>query len=115
MADPLTLRRRARRMRAEPTVAEKLLWDVLRQGKLAGLRFRRQVPIGAYIADFACFSPKLVVEADGEWFHRDREYDARRDAWLESQGFMVIRFKNKEVIGRQDHDATVILARTGRA
>jgi very-short-patch-repair endonuclease len=87
---------------------------VLRQGRRRGLRFRRQVPIGNYIADFACFSPKLIVEADGEWFHRDREYD-KRDAWFESQGFMVIRFKNKDVIGGQAHVAAVILARTGRA
>ena len=57
--------RRARRLRKAPTRAEALLWVHLRERRLAGLRFRRQVPIGPYVVDFACFSKRIVIEADG--------------------------------------------------
>ncbi|NEX93646.1 endonuclease domain-containing protein [Caulobacter sp. 17J65-9] len=110
MADPLVLRRRARHMRAEPTSTEARLWALLRRGQLGGLKFRRQVPIGDYIADFACFTPKLVVEADGG-AHRNPEYDARRDAWFESEGFRVLRFRNDEALG--DAAAEAILKAAG--
>ena len=68
----------------------------LRGGRLDGLKFRRQVPLGSYIADFACFDPKLIIECDGGQ-HADSAYDERRDAWFSEQGFRVLRFWNGHV------------------
>lgn len=82
----------ARRMRREPTLNERTLWKLLRDRRLEGLKFRRQVPLGRYIADFVCLRHRLVVEADGP-FHGE-EHDRERDAWLTSQGFRVLRFPN---------------------
>jgi very-short-patch-repair endonuclease len=81
------LTRFAREMRAEPTRAEAILWLSLR-GKSLGVRFRRQVPIGPYIADFACLSHRLIVEIDGLTHDEpgQYEYDQRRDRWFGSQG-----------------------------
>lgn len=77
--------------------AEPVLWDLLRDRRLHGLKFRRQVPIGTYIADFVCLRHRLIVEADGP-FHDERlAYDAERDAWLRRQGFVVLRFANREI------------------
>jgi very-short-patch-repair endonuclease len=99
MPDQFVLQTRARAMRREPTFAEKALWKVLRDKRLAGLRFRRQVVIGPYIADFACLSPRLIVELDGA-AHWNPEYDAARDRWLEGQMFKVLRFPNDDAIAR---------------
>ena len=84
-------------MRCEPTRAEQIMWRQLRRRQVAGLKFRRQVPIGLYIADFACLYPRVIVECDGGQ-HADNAYDARRDAWFRSQGFQVFRFWNNEII-----------------
>ena len=89
---------RARALRARPTVAERELWAVLRNKQLAGYGFRRQAPIGSFIADFVCFERKLVVEVDGGQHATDTDRDAARTAWLESQGFRVLRFWNNEVL-----------------
>ncbi len=86
----------ARRLRNEPSPAEKRLWDFLRAGK-CGVKFRRQAAIGPFIVDFVCFSQRLVVELDGPQ-HREPtaiEYDRRRTAWLNSRGFRVVRFPNQ--------------------
>lgn len=77
------------------TREEALLWKQIR-GSALGVRFRRQHPIGPYIADFACLRPKLVIEVDGGQ-HQESEYDARRDAYLRSRGFVVLRFWNEDV------------------
>ena len=77
------------------TYAEVLMWQALKGRKL-GVRFRRQVPIGSLIADFGCLERRLLVEIDGSQ-HRGSS-DRRRDAWLRSQGFEVLRFWNDEVI-----------------
>ena len=101
MAAPTaTLRKSARRMRREPTFNERALWNLLRDRRLEGLKFRRQVPIGPYIADFLCFERRLIVEADGP-FH-DPERDAVRDAWLREQRFRVLRFPNSQVSAYPD-------------
>jgi len=107
------LRDRARAMRREPTPAERAMWGLLRSGRLAGLKFRRQAPLGAYIADFACHSSKVIVECDGGQ-HADSAYDAARDAWFRSRGFQVLRFWNGEVIERPGGVAESILRAVGR-
>ena len=69
---------------------ERRVWYRLRGRRLAGFKFRRQLPIGPYFADFACLSARLVVEIDGGE-HHEPEIDARKTAYLESQGFRVVR------------------------
>jgi very-short-patch-repair endonuclease len=112
--DRFVLQARARAMRREPTFAEQALWSVLREKRLAGLRFRRQVAMGSYIADFACFSPKLIVELDGA-AHWNPEYDAARDRWFEAQGFKVLRFPNDDAVARPSVIVEAILRASGRA
>ena len=70
----------ARSLRRRAPVTERQLWTLLRDRRLADLKFRRQVPMGPYVLDFVCFQHRLIVEADGP-FH-DPEHDARRDQWL---------------------------------
>lgn len=94
-------------MRTNPTEAERELWRALRCKQLRGHKFRRQTAIGKYLVDFVCFDLKLVVEVDGGQ-HNDsavQEYDKNRTAWLESQGFRVVRYWNHDVI--EDVDAVV--------
>jgi very-short-patch-repair endonuclease len=98
MFPPPVNRLRAEMMRAEPTFAERVMWDRLRNRKLAGLKFRRQVPVGPYIADFLCKEASLIVEFDGP--NHDPDYDAKRDAWLRSQGYRVMRFVNADIGNR---------------
>ena len=71
--------------------------SLLRDRKLEGLKFRRQVPIGPYIADFLSFRHRLVVEADGPTHRENPERDLQRDAWLGAQGFLVLRFPNERI------------------
>jgi very-short-patch-repair endonuclease len=92
------LRDNARDLRKHMTDAERRLWSSLRHTQL-GARFRRQAPIGPYIADSACFEPRLVIEIDGGQHAEQRGYDSRRDDWLKSQGFTVLRFWNNDVMG----------------
>ena len=88
----------ARELRRVPTKAEALLWKRLQGRREDGLKFRRQEPIGPYIADFVCFEAKLVIEVDGsDHLFRIRE-DSVRSAWLEGEGFSVLRFKNEDVL-----------------
>lgn len=75
------------------------MWRLLRDRQLEGLRFRRQVPLGPYVADFCCHALKLVIELDGGVHRLREERDAARDAWLGEQGFEVLRFPN-EAAGR---------------
>jgi very-short-patch-repair endonuclease len=87
-------------LRREMTPAERTLWNWLRDRKLAGLKFRRQYPVGSFVLDFYAPSIRLVVEVDGDVHDLPemREYDARRQAWLAGQGMHVLRFTNGEVI-----------------
>ena len=84
----------ARSLRRRGPVTERQLWTLLRDRRLADLKFRRQVPMGPYVLDFVCFQHRLIVEADGP-FH-DPEHDARRDQWLAANGFRVLRLSNRE-------------------
>ena len=87
----------ARTLRRERTDAEGLLWDRLRGKGLCGHKFRRQQPIGPYIADFACMSEKLLVELDGGGHAERRSEDRERDEFLRRRGYRVLRFWNTEV------------------
>lgn len=90
----------ARKLRNNLTDAEKHLWYVLRANNL-GLKFRRQEPIGNYIVDFIYYEKKLIIEIDGGQ-HFDSTDDKIRDEWLRSQGFIVLRFWNNEVLENRD-------------
>jgi len=90
-----------KKLRKDQTEAEKVLWAQLRGRKLKGLKFRRQHPLGNYIADFYCHELKLVIELDGE-IHDSVEAklnDKIRTQYLIENGFQVLRFKNLEVLG----------------
>ncbi len=91
----------ARMMRAVPTDAEHRLWQYLRAGRLLDFKFRRQQPLGNYIVDFVCLEAQLIVELDGGQ-HNGSASDVARDAWLSSQGFVVLRFWNNEVFENLD-------------
>ena len=91
------LRYRARKMRREPTDAEKKLWYALRDRRFASWRFRRQVPQGFYIADFLCFEAKLVIEVDGGQ-HNENRSDEIRDTWLRKKGYTILRVWNSDVL-----------------
>ena len=87
----LSARRNAPTLRREMTDSERRLWSRLR-GEQLGVKFRRQHPLGGYIADFACLSPRLIVELDGLQHAGQKTYDEKRDAWFKAQGFAVLRF-----------------------
>jgi very-short-patch-repair endonuclease len=93
-----SLTRRARELRKNSTAAERLLWNSLRAGQVAGLKFRRQQPVGHYVVDFFCASKRLVIELDGQSHEDKAHYDASRQHYLESQGLQVIRFYNDEIL-----------------
>jgi len=94
----------AKRLRKNETDAEQRLWKSLRRLPVEGSHFRRQVPIGPYVADFACLAARVVVEVDGSQHGEDHavEHDPKRTAWLESQGYTVLRFWNTEVFTNTD-------------
>jgi very-short-patch-repair endonuclease len=91
----------ARRLRREATDAERKLWSRLRARQL-GVKFRRQVPIDRFIADFACIEARLVIEVDGGEHNIDVERDRLRTAVIETAGYLVIRFWNDEVLSNID-------------
>jgi very-short-patch-repair endonuclease len=98
----LSARTFARELRRSATEAERALWGRLRAGKLENTRFRRQVPIGPYIVDFACLKSRLVLELDGSQHFDQASYDQARSAFLEAQRFRVLRFWNNDVTQRCD-------------
>ncbi|HEV7995753.1 MAG TPA: endonuclease domain-containing protein [Stellaceae bacterium] len=98
----------ARRLRHRSTEAERRLWALLRDRRLAGFKFRRQHPIGNYVADFACTRHRLVVEADGGQ-HADNVADERRTILLERQGWRVIRFWNNDILSNAEGVIETIL------
>ena len=90
-------RENARRLRRNLTDAERRLWHLLRSRQLLHLKFRRQVPLGPWIADFVSYEHKIVVEADGSQ-HFDSEHDKMRDIDLAARGFRVLRFWNNDIL-----------------
>ena len=105
-------RDRARQLRRDATDAELLLWRDLREFKRHGFHFRRQAPIGSYVADFACHSVKLVIELDGVQHNdtKNRGHDAKRTAFLESRGYRVVRIWNAELFSDPGAMANYIFA-----
>ena len=88
---------RAKQLRRMMTRAETLLWRHLKAHRLAALGFRRQSPIGNYIADFVAHSHNLVVDGESHDFEERLRHDDRRDRWFASQGYRVLRFTNDDV------------------
>ena len=89
---------RARELRRFATDAERVLWSRLRSRQLEGCKFRRQAPIGRFIADFACLERRLVIELDGGQHAEQVRYDDARTEVLEAAGWTVLRFWNHEVL-----------------
>lgn len=88
---------RAKELRQEMTPAEKVLWQFLRNRQLGGLKFRRQHPLGPFIADFYCAERRLVIELDGDIHNFQKEEDEQRTRQFEEFGYRVIRFQNEQI------------------
>jgi len=93
---------RARQLRRNPTEVERLLRQRLRFWQVGGFKFRRQQPLGNYIADFVCLEGRLIVEIDGGQHADQKDYDKKRDAWLRDQDFIVLRFWNCDILENMD-------------
>ena len=100
----------ARRLRRGQTLAEKTLWNLVRNRRLGGFRFLRQVAIDRYFADFVCEAAKVIVELDGAVHEGREDYDERRTQTLELYGYVVLRFANERVIADPGGTADHILA-----
>jgi very-short-patch-repair endonuclease len=110
-------RERARALRTDSTKAEQIVWSKIRAHRLNGVGFRRQTPVGPYIVDFISHSAKLVIEIDGGQHYDDASEarDARRDAFLRSKGYRVLRFSNHDVMTNIEGIWTVIAAAVGES
>jgi len=100
---------KARELRKNSTDAERVLWQQLRAHQLVGYKFRRQQPMGRYIVDFVCFEKHVIIELDGGQHAEQVVSDAERSAWLQSQGFRVLRFWDHEVLTDVETVTEVIL------
>ena len=109
MTKPLL--RFARRLRTQDTKAEDLLWQALRGRRFEGAKFRRQVPLAGYIADFCCFDLGLTIELDGVHHEEQAARDMARRTLIEEHGYLELRFSNADVQGRLDW----VVAEIGRA
>lgn len=108
------LQGRAKDMRREPALYERRLWKLLRDRRLEDLKFRRQVVLGKYVVDFVCFRHRLIVEADGPPHEERVDHDAARDAWLTTEGFVVLRFTNQQIESRSWEVVAAIIAASKR-
>jgi very-short-patch-repair endonuclease len=102
------LKAAARELRRNNTDAELSFWLQVRDRRFQGLKFRRQVPLGNYVVDFLCNERKLIVELDGGQHSEQETDDAARTAWLEAQGYRVVRFWNNDVMGDLDGVLTAL-------
>jgi very-short-patch-repair endonuclease len=109
---PRSAKARARAMRRTLTDAERTLWHALRDRRMQSVKFRRQAPIGPYIADFLCLEHRLVVEADGSQ-HARSPRDVVRDEWLARNGYKLLRFWNSDILTTQDSVLATIAATCG--
>ena len=102
----------AKRMRREPTLAEARFWHYAKDRAIGGMKFRRQVAVGPYVADFVCAEELFIVEIDGGQHGEER--DAERDQYLAALGYRVLRFWNSDVLTDMDAvGATILAARDG--
>ena len=99
----------AKRLRSNMTDVEQKLWRELRAKRFADYKFRRQVPMRKYIADFVCFQPKVIIELDGGQHAEQVAYDKKRDEFFIEQGFAMLRFWNNEVVENWEGVLTMIL------
>ena len=99
----------AKKLRSNMTDAERRLWYRLRAHRFDGHKFKRQIPVGPYVLDFACLGRKVVIEVDGGQ-HADSQSDIPRDSYLRDQGFQVLRFWNNDVLKNTDAVLEVILS-----
>ncbi|MGE5190873.1 MAG: endonuclease domain-containing protein [Deltaproteobacteria bacterium] len=104
---------RARKLRRDSTVLERVLWGLLQAGRLRGLKFRRQHPVGPFFADFYCHNCKLVVELDGTSHDGRADADRRREAYLRKCGLSVLRISNDNVMNNLEGVAKMILRAAG--
>jgi very-short-patch-repair endonuclease len=109
-SNPKTMRR-AGELRREPTLAERKLWAYLRGNKLNGVSFRRQHAIGNFIVDFCAIKQKLIIELDGSQHIDQAEYDRERTAYLESEGYQIIRFWNNDVMNESKVFSVLLISR----
>ena len=103
----------ARTLRRDSTFPERKLWSVLRNGRLGGLKFRRQYVVGPFIVDFYCATGEIAIELDGMSHVGQAEHDENREEYLKSKGLTVIRFTNDEVLESLDAVATAIARACG--
>ena len=94
----MDMRSRARELRRASTDAERAFWRQVRDRGLGGHKFRRQVPIGPYIADLLCLQARLIIEFDGGHHQEQTAADERRTQWLESEGYRVLRLWDNDVL-----------------
>jgi very-short-patch-repair endonuclease len=99
---------RARRLRRDAPVPERLLWGMLRGRRLGGLKFRRQQPVGPYVADFFCERARLVVELDGQSHFGQQKEDTARDQYMRGRGLQVLRIANDELLRNREGVAETI-------
>jgi very-short-patch-repair endonuclease len=100
--------KRAQELRKNLTDAEQHLWRILKRHQIAGVKFRRQQPLGSFIVDFVCFERRLIVEVDGGQHAEQVPYDEQRTGWLEAQGYCVLRFWNNDVLANAEGVAEAI-------
>ena len=105
---------RARTLRQNMTQAERRVWQILRSQRMTGYPFRRQVPVGRYIADFVCHEARLIVEIDGGQHDRASPREAERTGFLQNQGYRILRSWNNEVLANLDGVHQTIVEELGR-
>ena len=99
----MSLQGKARVLRLHATETETVFWQHLRNRRLAGFKFKRQVPIGPFIVDFLCYQKNLIIEFDGgqHQLESGQQYDQKRTAYLQTKGYKVLRFWNHEALAHQ--------------
>ena len=107
-------RARARTLRQNMTEAERRVWQILRLHQIQGYKFRRQVPIGRYIADFVCHEARLIVEIDGGQHDRSSPREAERSGFLQNEGYRILRLWNDKVLANLDGVHETIAGELGR-
>jgi very-short-patch-repair endonuclease len=105
--------KRAKALHRKMTDAEIKLWLRLNNRQLGGHKFRKQMPVGPYIADFACLDLSLIIEVDGGQHSENRVKDERRTAYVEAKGYRVVRFWNTDVMRHVDGVVEVIARTVG--